>query len=113
MRGVARCLGVALLLCSSFQPYSPSLAADHIPHTGNDIFEECGHKTTYCIAYMDGVINAMLNYMQQWPFCIPDEVNNGQMADIVYQYMVAYPQIRHKEASTIIMWALANSFPCK
>lgn len=49
------------------------------------------------------------NYM----FCQPQNMNGGQLGDIVKMYLQRNPSIRHLPAAELIVQALRNSFPCK
>lgn len=44
--------------------------------------------------------------------CLPDNVTDEQIFDIVGTYVNDHPEERHKSASLLIMRALKNIFPC-
>lgn len=46
------------------------------------------------------------------PFCIPDEVENGQLIRIVLKYIRDNPAQEHKPTPLLIVAALELSFPC-
>lgn len=45
-------------------------------------------------------------------FCIPDGVSNGQVGDIVFQWLEDHPEKRHYLASELVVVALSEAFPC-
>ena len=45
-------------------------------------------------------------------FCIPPTVENGQVSDIVVNYLGDNPESRHESARTLINEALSAAFPC-
>lgn len=44
--------------------------------------------------------------------CIPDEVPNGQIVDVVKKYLRDNPETRHESARMLIWKALRDAFPC-
>lgn len=45
-------------------------------------------------------------------FCIPPTVENGQVSDIVVNYLRDNPASRHESVRTLINEALSAAFPC-
>lgn len=46
-------------------------------------------------------------------FCIPPSVENGQLLDIVHQYLETHPEERHLNGATLVSRAIAQKFPCR
>jgi hypothetical protein len=46
------------------------------------------------------------------PFCFPEGVTRGQVADVVLQYLEDNPKFRHLPASELVVGALFVAFPC-
>ena len=46
-------------------------------------------------------------------FCLPQNVNVQQLIDVAYNYLNANPQERHLTASSIVVYAFSQAFPCK
>ena len=44
--------------------------------------------------------------------CIPPDVENGQLRDVVVQYLIANPAIRHESARSLVWEAYREAFPC-
>jgi Rap1a immunity proteins len=45
-------------------------------------------------------------------YCIPDNVTNGQLVDVVKLYLRNHPENRQYAGPTLIMMALKEKFPC-
>lgn len=45
-------------------------------------------------------------------FCVPSEVKGSQAEEITLNYLKAHPEERHLPAKTLVIWALAEKFPC-
>jgi len=88
-------------------------------YTGNEIYarlmdwksESPSNMTTASVGagYVIGVYDA-LNGLS---FCSPGGVNQGQIRDIVFNYLRDNPQIRQKDAYILVVQALNKAFPCK
>ena len=59
--------------------------------------------------YVIGVYDAL----DGLSFCSPGGVNQGQIRDIVFNYLRDNPQIRQKDAYILVAQALNKAFPCK
>jgi|ERR1700683_2305483 len=46
-------------------------------------------------------------------FCLPDEVENGQIIRIVLKYVRDNPEEAHQPTSFLVVDALRKAFPCK
>jgi hypothetical protein len=44
--------------------------------------------------------------------CIPPKVNRRQILDVVLQYMERHPEQRHLFAAVLVLFAIAEKFPC-
>ncbi|TDT74748.1 hypothetical protein BDE40_1464 [Litoreibacter halocynthiae] len=115
---------------------SPVVAA---PFTGNDIYSACTNQTGqvqqgFCYGFIFGSVEAMkwgalvgvvatspdkipqsefdLKSSVALGFCIPPNAENGQILDVVVNYLDENPATRHETARTLIQYALAASFPC-
>ncbi|WP_065335393.1 Rap1a/Tai family immunity protein [Tritonibacter mobilis] len=130
---VARCL-----MCVAFLFSGTLVSAGSI--SGNDLLEGCeadnpiGVERGFCLGFIMGAVdglkwgalrgiqlvkpdefdsesyNAITDLALQT--CPPDGVENGQIVDIVVQYLAANPQARHNSARALIQLALSESFPC-
>jgi len=47
------------------------------------------------------------------PFCIPDKVTQGQLADIVINFLAANPENRQWSGDILVVIALREKFPCQ
>lgn len=83
--------------------------------TGNDL-QTCNQisgpdEEIVCTAYTKGVLDGILLYAKT-VLCIPQGVTQGQILDIVKREIRDHPESRHYTAASLIVVALAKSFPC-
>jgi hypothetical protein len=76
----------------------------------------------YCAGYLSGVtdVEAMWKAIDKKAgarayehYCMPEEVNNGQMLKVLKKWLDNNPEKLHWRADTIIQSALMEAFPCK
>jgi hypothetical protein len=111
----------ALVLGLAFTS-SPAVAQpyQHAFHSGNSLLEMCSHgqysaDNSYCLGYIAGMadaIDAANGSLLGWRACPPNEATEGQIMDVVVQFLSQHPESRHYTASSQIARALANAFPC-
>jgi hypothetical protein len=78
--------------------------------------------TMACLEYLGGftdgvqvemeLVNAETKRNAPAPFCIPDDVERGQMVRIVLKYIRENPAEAHKHTGALIMKALGKVYPC-
>ena len=88
-------------------------------YTGNEIYarlsewksESASNVVAQSVGagYVIGVYDAL----DGLSFCSPGGVNQGQIRDIVFNYLRDNPQIRQKDAYILVIQALNKAFPCK
>jgi len=94
--------------------------------TGNDLLESCesgGHSEqaffnqAFCLGYITGVTDIDgvdgSAFPERRRSCVPENVTNGQVKDVVVKYLKEHPEERHIQASILIVKAVAQAFPCK
>ena len=45
-------------------------------------------------------------------YCIPNNVTQGQVLDVIVKFLEDHPQNRHQNATVLISVALRDAFPC-
>lgn len=87
---------------------------------GNELLEICTSKSDdYCGGYIVGVFDSALpvieegNSVHGFQFCAPLEVQQGQVRDIVVQWLRNNPGKRHYPAPAVVMLALSDTYPCR
>jgi hypothetical protein len=58
------------------------------------------------VAEVDQSSNMMLG------FCVPQNVERGQIVDVTIKYLAENPQSRHESARGLTLQALQGAFPC-
>lgn len=90
-------------------------------YSGNKLWEVCSEKGAafnfgVCSGYVLGVYDSIMSPISQRSvlarICEPDQLQAGQLRDIVINYLQARPEERHMQASVIVMNALARAYPC-
>lgn len=125
------CLAAALdILITSHCAFASTAQMD-----GNDLLHKCHYffaddgsmPTTnmeridmgFCAGYLSGVTDRE----RMWQgvegrsskgshYCMPDEVNNGQVLRILKKWLDDHPNRLHERADLIIHIALRDAFPC-
>jgi ABC-type sulfate transport system permease component len=86
--------------------------------SGNELWDACQAnlatepiKKTFCIAYIVGASETLRALIGGY-YCLPDNVPNGQLIEIVELYLRAHPQKRQDSAQTLIHDAFKKKFRC-
>jgi hypothetical protein len=131
-QNLATVVGMCMLLMwptvSSQEPSGPR----EYPSTGNAFDRLCSvvekNKTetqhgVACIAYVVGLIDgvsketefvlAVSNKQPPMPFCLSDDVENGQLIRIVLRYIRNHPEEAHLSTAFLVVQALREAFPCQ
>ena len=87
---------------------------------GNQLLADCDSKDDefylkgYCMAYIAGIADALGgNAINGYRACIPLRATQGQVRDVVVQYLRARPDIRHLAAPGLVAEPLQTAFPCR
>lgn len=111
-----------LLLLAAVQ----ASAFDHGTYiNGNKLHEKCSAagdealavaKRVSCIAYVDAVHDTHTSLVESGAtpeFCVTRSVEAGQLYDVVKTFLADNPQYRHSSASSMVIYALGQAFPCR
>ena len=103
----------------------------------DDPTDPSGVKDAFCVGYVIGVVEAArwgvfisllvtsegsdqidteaVNSFADFVLniCFPSNANNGQIVDVVRQYLIDNPAVRHEPARGLITTALSEAFPCQ
>lgn len=107
-----------LALCAISPFCGPVTAAAFT--TGNELLRDCeptNALSLHCLGYINGFRLGFGFVMNRWQIepkemCIPDGVTNGQIRDVVLQYIRENPQTSHESSQFLILWSLSKAFPC-
>ena len=92
--------------------------ADYDIHTGSWLLQKCQSSNlaeqSFCLGYISAGFAGMqvLLLVNDTDFCVPDPVTQGQMQDVVVDYLRRHPKDRHKSAVVLIGSAIADAWPC-
>jgi hypothetical protein len=85
--------------------------------SGNELWDACQAnlatepiKATFCIAYIVGA-GETFRALNGGYYCVPDNVPNGQLIEIVKLYLWAHPEKRQDSAPTPITLAFKKNSP--
>lgn len=73
----------------------------------SDLKEEANFRNGFSFGYVSGIADSLDN------FCPPKGVTNGQLYDIVKNFIEQNPAIRHYHRVYIAQHALKTTYPCK
>ena len=81
--------------------------------SGNEIYSDLTGRTDaeqmFALGYVIGVVDA---YIQK-EVCVPQSVTQGQLAEVVKQFLASRPQIRHQPADILVVIAVKQHWPCQ
>jgi hypothetical protein len=104
-----------IVLLALFGAVGSAQAQQH--RTGNDLYENCREKrqveyvaSGLCLGYIEGVFDTISETMR---LCGWGGPSNGQLKDIVLQYLYEHPAERHKAANWLVTRAMLKAFPCQ
>jgi Rap1a immunity proteins len=85
--------------------------------TGNQLYEECRKATPlFAFGYIFGVLDGEEAlgqlYERQRTFCLPANVTEQQVFDVVCRYLDTYPERRQDTAGWLATGALFEAWPC-
>jgi hypothetical protein len=87
-------------------------------YSGNELLKACEDHNLICPGYIAGVVDGA-RAIAHWEklgnpgFCTPDNgVTLGQLRRIAENYMRANPQNLHLTASSLVLNAITEAFPC-
>ena len=118
------CFTVAMVTVS-FVGSAQAPAQDGSTHfqNGNKLYADCTsnnpYNQAYCLGYVAGVTDLAVNLSDAAELdarppkiCIPLGVTQGQVKDVVIDYLRRDPQHRHVTAVVQVELALAVAWPC-
>jgi len=80
---------------------------------GNNLYADLTGKTVteqmFAMGYIIGVTDSFIRR----EVCPPTDVTQGQLLDVVLNYLASRPQIRHQPADLLVVLALRQHWPCK
>ena len=92
-----------LLVCTTAQAQYQS---------GNELYSDLIGRTDaeqmFALGYVVGVVDA---YIQK-EVCVPQNVTQGQLAEVVTLFLASRPQIRHQPADVLVVLAVRQHWPC-
>ena len=107
-----------------FAIIAAAAAAAQMPsfYDGNKLWDFCsGDKSSPvyyqqaegCRAYIIGVYDTQVEFRRATPtVCISMQVESQQLVDVVKQWLERNPANRQHSASSIVLYALGQAFPC-
>lgn len=92
-----------LLMCSTAQAQYQS---------GNELYSDLIGRTDaeqmFALGYVVGVVDAYIHK----EVCVPQNVTQGQLAEVVKQFLGSRPQVRHQPADILVVLAVRQHWPC-
>jgi hypothetical protein len=99
--------------------FIPTPRAHAFGMDGNKLLNYCGTKAiqdapaNYSVGLCQGYVEAGMDYLKEMDLSCPGpHVSNGQVGDVVIQYLVAHPESRDQSGKVLVFSALAEAFPC-
>jgi hypothetical protein len=88
-----------------------SFSQAHANRTGNELLQNLRKPTE---DYLQGVAHGLIvgTATTRPDICPPAAVTNGQLIDVVRNFLEAAPSMRHLSTMILIHGALIHAFPC-
>lgn len=83
--------------------------------SGNDLLQRLADRNNHAkYIFAQGYIIGVVDAYDGTAFCIPDEVNAGQLIDSTHKLLREMPERRHElAASSFVVAALMKAWPCR
>jgi hypothetical protein len=105
---------------------TPSIQ-EHVPDVkdGNGLLQLCAAdnqgEALLCTGYIGGVVDGFRVYppgdncksVAASFYCVPESVTQGQIKDVIVDYLKNHPATRHDPSLGLIVSALKAAWPCK
>ena len=93
-----------MLVCSTAQAQFQSGNALY-----SDITDKSDAVQLFAMGYIVGVTDAFIGK----ELCIPKNVTQGQLVEVVSNFLASRPQIRHQPADLLVLVALSQHWACQ
>ncbi len=111
----------ALIAATLFAATLFAVALSSLPasaqSTRNGFFlnDLCRNSQTICQGYISAVYDVMAGhgYLYGFRACMPGAFNDGQLTEIVLNWLAVRPVMRPLPAPQIVVRGLAETFPCR
>lgn len=81
--------------------------------TGNALYSDITSRSDavqlFAMGYVVGVTDAFIGK----ELCIPKDVTQGQLVEVVTNFLASRPQIRHQPADLLVLVALSQHWACQ
>ncbi len=100
-------------LCAALAWTDPAVAQGS--HNGHYLHNLCRNSRAACQGYVAAVVDVMssLAYLHGFRACVPQGVNDAQMAEVVARWLAAHARMRGDRADILVARSLAEAFPCR
>ena len=104
MKLLGLCLAAGILCALALYPARAAFS------DGNELHEACSREEpfkSFCAGYIIGVFDSF-----EGEHCAPAGVTIIQVHDVVKKYVDGHPEVRHLDATSLVLTALRRAFPC-
>ena len=118
---------IAILLLTVIALNARSSAPTIPSESGNAFLQGCDGASSdsdsglspmrkgFCVGYIQGVVNgydlAQTTYKLR-DFCEPANAQNGQVFEVVTNFVKGHPEVRHWQTRELVARAMIEAFPC-
>ena len=74
---------------------------------------DVNQSVSVCLAFMNKLIDQQKDSKEKKTFCLPDNVEDRQLAATFVTYAHKYPKLLTKNADTAAAEVLSKAYPCK
>jgi hypothetical protein len=88
-------------------------------YTGNDLYAGVCSDTRNrvdCALYVTGAVDMILTMVEAenrpMPFCLPENVDVGQLGDVFRKELREHPERRNMRGAVLVLTSMVGAFPC-
>jgi hypothetical protein len=80
---------------------------------GNMLLQKMNSTSWTEVGFAQGYVTGVADSYDGELFCLPPQVNVGQLVDLAKSYIVRNVKDRHRHAGALVAIAFVDVFPCK
>jgi hypothetical protein len=80
---------------------------------GNNLYQDLTSTAVaqqmFALGYIVGVVDVHIGV----ELCVPKDVTQGQLLDVMTNFLASRPQVRHQPADILVLVGIGQHWPCK
>jgi hypothetical protein len=82
---------------------------------GNNLLQDCSQgNILFCYGYIDAITDVLRSEpVNGIVACVPSDSTANQLKDVVVQFLLLNPSVRHSSAFSLVAYTTSEAFPCR